>query len=120
MSNQLVRSSSVPWKLLDEPGIQGVHVKSLRFDAEEKRSPTILLKFDPGASYPAHAHPAGEEIFVLEGEVRLGAAHLQAGDYLYTAPGNKHAVFSASGCILLVSVPEEVEILRERGGNAES
>jgi quercetin dioxygenase-like cupin family protein len=42
------------------------------------------LKFDAGASYPAHDHPAGEEVFVLEGEVHFGPHRLTAGDYLYT------------------------------------
>ncbi|MBK9375097.1 MAG: cupin domain-containing protein [Holophagales bacterium] len=110
--NQLVRSRAVDWKPLDEPGVTGVSVKVLRFDEAEKRAPTILLRFDPGASYPVHSHPGGEEIFVLEGDVRLGKDSLQAGDYIYTAPHNVHGVRSEGGCVLLVSVPEEVEILR--------
>jgi quercetin dioxygenase-like cupin family protein len=65
-----------------------------------------------GATYPAHDHPGGEEIFVLEGDITLGPDHLEAGDYLYTAPGNVHAVHSKSGCVVLVNVPEEVEVLR--------
>ena len=43
-----------------------------------------MLKFDAGASYPTHNHPGGEEVFVLEGEVRIGQTQLNAGDYLYT------------------------------------
>lgn len=112
--NQLVRTSAVEWAPLDEPGVSGVSVKVLRLDALAGRAPTILLKFDPGATYPAHIHPGGEEIFVLEGEIRLGKDRLGAGDYLYTAPGNIHAVQSESGCIILVSVPEEVEKLPRR------
>jgi hypothetical protein len=42
---------------------------------------------------------------------RLGKDHLRTGDYLYTAPNNKHAVKSDGGCVLLVVVPEAVEIL---------
>ncbi len=107
--NQLVRSNEIDWQPLDEPGVEGVYVKVLRFDSEAGRAPTILLKFDPGATYPGHIHPGGEEIFVLQGDIRLGKDHLYAGDYLYTAPGNVHAVFSDAGCVVLVSVPEEVE-----------
>lgn len=110
--NQLVRSDQVEWRPLDEPGVVGVFVKVLRFDEVARRAPTILLKFEAGATYPAHNHPGGEEIFVLEGDVRLGKDHLQKGDYLYTAPNNKHAVSSEDGCIILVNVPEEVEILK--------
>ena len=110
--NQLVRSGSVAWTPLDEPGVSGVHVKVLRFDAASSRATTILLKFDAGASYPAHSHPGGEEIFVLEGDIRLGKDSLQAGDYLFTHPGNSHGVHSTGGCVVLVVVPEEVVKLK--------
>jgi quercetin dioxygenase-like cupin family protein len=109
--NQLLRSAKVEWRPLDEPGVSGVDVKVLRFDKSAGRAPTILLRFQAGATYPPHNHPGGEEIFVLEGDVRLGGDQLHAGDYLYTAPHNKHAVKSDGGCVLLVVVPEEVEIL---------
>jgi quercetin dioxygenase-like cupin family protein len=112
IQNQLTRSNEVEWRLLDEPGVTGVWVKALRFDKSTLRSPTILLKFDPGATYPVHSHPGGEEIFVLSGDIQLGKDHLQAGDFLYTAPHNIHAVRSAGGCVVIVNVPIAVEILR--------
>jgi quercetin dioxygenase-like cupin family protein len=109
---QLVRSEQVEWKPLAEPGVAGVFVKVLRFDKETRRAPTILLKFEAGATYPAHDHPGGEEIFVVEGDLKLGKDHLYAGDYLYTSPNGKHAVRSETGCVVLVNVPEEVVILK--------
>ena len=108
--NQLVRSHDVPWRPLDEPGVAGVDVKALRFDPITGRAPTILLRFAPGARYPAHSHPGGEEIFVLEGDIRFGRKRLRAGDYLFTAPDNAHAVHSPGGCVILASVPEAVAI----------
>ncbi|MEP6617267.1 MAG: cupin domain-containing protein [Ginsengibacter sp.] len=112
--NLLVKSNQTQWQPLMEEGVntQGVFAKVLRFDEAAKRPPTFLLKFEAGASYPNHNHPSGEEIFVLEGEVRLGPDHLHAGDYLYTAAGNTHSAFSKTGCILFFLVPEEVEILK--------
>jgi quercetin dioxygenase-like cupin family protein len=109
---QLLRSGKCDWKPLDEPDVSGIAVKVLRFDNVNQRAPTILLKFDSGASYPAHDHPGGEEVFVLEGEVTFGKHHLEAGDYLYTPPGEKHAVWSRNGCVILLSIPEEVIILK--------
>lgn len=116
--NQLVRSASAEWQPLREPGISGVSVKVLRFDKATRRAPTILLRFEAGATYPPHSHPGGEEVFVLEGDVHLGGVHLHAGDYLYTAPQNKHAVRSDGGCVLLLVVPEPVEILSGNRGAA--
>lgn len=109
--NQLVRSNELEWLPLVEPGVTGVWIKVLRFDQSTMRAPTILLKFDPGATYPVHSHPGGEEIYVLSGDIQLGKDHLQTGDFLYTAPHNIHAVRSVSGCVVTVNVPQAVEIL---------
>lgn len=84
----------------------------LRYDESAGRAPSILLKFEPGAKYPYHNHPGGEEIFVLEGSCLIEGAALSAGDYLYTPLGFKHSVKSETGCVLMLVIPEEVEILR--------
>jgi quercetin dioxygenase-like cupin family protein len=115
--NQLVRSNEIEWKSLSEIGendVPGVYIKSLMFDDEKRRSPTILLKFDAGASYPLHTHPGGEEVFVLEGSIHLGKDHLHAGDYLFTAPDNLHAVRTEGGCVLFLKAPEAVELVRNK------
>jgi len=111
---QHTKSSELNWKPLYEEGVKtdGIYVKVLRYHEATKRPPTFMLKFDAGASYPNHNHPGGEEVFVLEGEVRFGPTQLNAGDYLYTPPGATHSVFSRTGCIMLFVVPEEVEILK--------
>lgn len=113
-ANQLIKSNEIKWQPLDEETVKGVFIKSLLFDQETRRSPTILLKFEPGATYPLHNHPAGEEIYVLEGDVKLGKDELTAGDYLYTAADNKHRVSTKNGCVLFLKVPEEVEIIEPR------
>lgn len=112
--NQLVRSNEIEWKPLGEENSEGIFIKSLLFDDEAKRSPTILLKFEAGATYPLHNHPAGEEIFVLEGDIKLGKDELFAGDYLFTAENNKHRVSTKNGCVILLKAAEEVEIIKPR------
>ena len=114
MENQLVRSNQIEWKPLGEEGVTGIYIKSLQFDKETKRSPTMLLKFEAGARYPLHNHPAGEEIFVLEGDIHLGKDHLLAGDYLFTAPNNMHAVRTDNCCVVLLKAEHEVEIIKKR------
>lgn len=113
--NQLVRANLTNWTPLCEDGVctDGVFVKGLRYDDNAQRCPSFLLKLTANASYPNHNHPSGEEVYVLEGEVRFGEEHLFAGDYLYTAPNNTHAVYSKTGCVMLFVVPEEVEILKK-------
>ncbi len=112
--NQLVRSGEIEWQPLNEENISGVYVKSLMFDEAARRSATILLKFEAGATYPLHTHPGGEEIFVLEGDIRLGKDVLQAGDYLFTAVGSKHRVSTKNGCVVFLKAPREVEIIKPR------
>ncbi len=108
----IAKTSEMEWRPLMEQGVNtaGIFVKPLRYDATG-RPPSILLKFEAGAHYPYHNHPAGEELFVLEGSVNIEGATLTAGDYLYTPPGFRHAVKTDTGCVLMLMIPEEVEIL---------
>lgn len=114
IDNYISRSAQKEWIPLKEENIhyKGVFVKSLRFDNEKQRSKTILLKFEPNSSYPYHNHPAGEEIFVLQGSCEIENSILNEGDYLYTPPNFKHSVKSIAGCILLLIIPEEVEKMK--------
>src|ERR1019366_10051858 len=112
INNYIVRNNQNEWQPLIEKGIRyhGISIISLRFDETKQRSTTILLKFDPGTTYPYHNHPGGEEIFVLNGEAILENVILSQGDYLYTPVNFKHSVTTQKGCTLLFVVPEEVEI----------
>jgi quercetin dioxygenase-like cupin family protein len=112
-NNYIKRKNVSAWQPLIEKGIhyQGISVISLKYDEAKQRSTTILLKFEPGATYPYHNHPGGEEIFVLSGEAILENVTLTEGDYLYTPVNFKHSVMSKTGCTLLFVIPEEVEIL---------
>jgi quercetin dioxygenase-like cupin family protein len=113
MENYITRTNSSEWKQLIENGVDttGLYVKTLRFDPAQQRSPAIILKFEPGASYPYHNHPAGEEIFLIKGSCFVNETILKEGDYLYTPPGFKHGVKSETGCEMLLIIPKEVEIL---------
>ena len=115
ISNYITRTKTTEWKPLIEEGVdtRGISIKVLRFDESEQRPPSFLLRFEPGAKYPYHNHPQGEEVMVLEGSCTIGGAELSSGDYLYTPPGYKHAVQSDEGCVILFVVPAEVEIIRD-------
>lgn len=112
INNYIAKTGNMKWKPLIEEGVDttGISVKVLRLN-EDQRPPSFLIKFEPGASYPYHNHPAGEELFVLKGSCFVNEVQLNAGDYLYTPPDFKHAVKTETGCELMLIVPEEVEIL---------
>ena len=113
INDYIVRNKSKEWQPLIEKGIhyEGISVIPLHYDEAKGRSTTILLKFEPGAKYPYHNHPGGEEIYVLQGEAILEDASISAGDYLFTPPNFKHSVTTKTGCTMLFVIPEEVEIL---------
>jgi len=113
INDYVVRKAQKEWQPLVEKGIhyKGISVISLHYDQQKERSTTILLRFEPGASYPYHNHPAGEEVYVLSGEAIFENVVLSEGDYLYTPPDFKHSVTTTIGCTLLFVVPEEVDIL---------
>ena len=83
----------------------GVYRKVLRNDAETGAR-AVLLKFDANTVLPKHMHPAGEEVFVLEGRVRFEDSWYEAGYYLYSPPGSSDDVFTDTGAILFVSLPK--------------
>ncbi|HEX9820946.1 MAG TPA: cupin domain-containing protein [Methylomirabilota bacterium] len=103
----VVRSGEDSWRASKIPGAS---YKLLRRNAETGES-TALVRLEPGARVPAHTHPAGEEVFVVEGDLLIGRDRLTAGDYLYTPPDGKHAASSAGGCVFLVTLPKPIEIL---------
>jgi quercetin dioxygenase-like cupin family protein len=106
-------TDSIPWRVF--PEAIGVEYKVLRKHAEHGGS-TLLLRFAPGADYPAHRHPRGEEYYVLSGTLNDGAHTYHAGDYLYYAPGSVHRPSSRDGCTVLVVLPARVEMVEPGGG----
>ena len=63
---------------------------------------TSVVRYDPGSSFPSHAHPDGEEIFVLDGVFSDEHGDYPAGSYLLNPDGTTHAPRSADGCTLFV------------------
>ncbi len=65
---------------------------------------TSLVHYRPDASFPAHDHPEGEEILVLDGVFSDEHGDWPAGTYLLNPEGFRHAPFSKAGCTLLVKL----------------
>lgn len=65
---------------------------------------TSVVRYEPGATFPVHDHPSGEEIFVLEGVFSDEHGDWPAGTYLLNPEGFRHAPFSRDGCVLFVKL----------------
>lgn len=70
---------------------------------------TSLVRFELGAKFPAHDHPDGEEILVLDGVFSDHTGDWGAGSFLLNPEGFRHAPWTAQGCLLFVK-------LRQYGG----
>ena len=72
--------------------------------APESGQVTSIVRYEPNASFPAHDHPEGEEILVLEGVFSDEHGDWPAGTYLLNPEGFRHAPFSKPGCVLFVKL----------------
>ena len=65
---------------------------------------TSVVRYEPMSKFPAHDHPEGEEILVLEGVFSDEHGDWGAGTYLLNPEGFSHAPFSDPGCVLFVKL----------------
>lgn len=65
---------------------------------------TSVVRYEPDSSFPAHDHPDGEEILVLDGVFSDEHGDWPAGTFLLNPEGFRHAPFSKPGCTLFVKL----------------
>ena len=98
----VVDSAAMEWT---ESPRAGVWRKRLEhFGPAERGRVTSLVRFDPGAGFPFHPHPEGEEFLVLEGIFRDEFASYPAGTFVLNPEGTAHAPDSEDGCLLFVKL----------------
>lgn len=105
-------SNSLDWVPSPQAGVER---RMLEREGGETGRAASLVRYAPGATYADHAHPGGEEIYVLEGALKDQQGVYPAGTYIRNPPGSHHHPSSDEGCTLLVRLgqmePEETERL---------
>lgn len=87
-------STDPPW----ESVAPGIACKVLATDSERHRI-SMLVRLEPGAEYPPHAHAGVEELHLLYGELWVDDRKLSPGDYRRAEAGTSdRRVWSATGC----------------------
>lgn len=92
----------------------GIHVKVLWTDPESGDA-AVLVRMDPGCTYPRHRHVRDEEIFVLQGGFRDERGEYAAGDFRRFEAGSIHEPVALDGalpCVLFSVAHGGIEILR--------
>ncbi|ARD46222.1 cupin domain-containing protein [Colwellia sp. PAMC 21821] len=97
----VIDTEQQPWQASPLPGVWR---KPLARENSESGHATSVVKYDAGASFSAHNHPLGEEIFVLSGIFSDETGDFPAGSYFRNPKGFVHAPFSVNGCELLVKL----------------
>lgn len=84
-----------------QPFAPGVRIKVLN---EAAGIMSYLLRFEPGATLPAHRHPVDEECVVLEGSIDIGnRLHVSAGGFHLAWRDMLHApIHSAGGATIFL------------------
>jgi anti-sigma factor ChrR (cupin superfamily) len=101
MRRAIVDAARYRWVASPQPGVERVMLERL---AGEHGRATSIVRYAPGAFYPAHGHPGGEEILVLSGVFSEGEQHYPEGWYLRNPPGSSHAPASVGGAIIFVKL----------------
>jgi quercetin dioxygenase-like cupin family protein len=95
----LIDAGRMPWMPSPQPGVER---RLLARSGAEVARAISLVRYAPGSRFPAHRHPGGEEILVLEGVFQDEHGDYPAGTYLRNPSGTTHAPASAEGCVLFV------------------
>jgi anti-sigma factor ChrR (cupin superfamily) len=101
---QVTRWLDAPWKNV----APGIACRLLSTD-KKRNLVSMLVRLDPGASYPAHVHASVEELHLLSGELWIDDRKLHPGDYNRGEPGDAdHRVWSETGCtcVLITSTQD--------------
>ncbi len=100
------KSDKRNWAPTDYPGIE----RSL-FRNNDTGGRSSVVRLAAGARFPRHAHHGTEEVLVLTGRVRIGSAELEAGDYLFTEPGEEHDVAAVTDAVIFVSSQKATPVI---------
>lgn len=97
----IVTPDDYQWIPSPQPGVERLMLD--RIGREQARA-TSLVRYAPGSKFPAHSHPGGEEILVLDGIFTENGVDYPAGWYLRSPDGSSHQPSSRDGTTIFVKL----------------
>ena len=97
-ASNYLRTGNLPW---EETSDKGFRLKRL-YEDEARGEKTWLMKVDPGAHAPSHAHEEFEQFYVLDGSIEDDHGTMRAGDFVCRPPGEMHWAASGTGALVLL------------------
>lgn len=96
-----------------ETSYPGVGIRFLRTDRDRGYA-AVLIRMDPGSSYPRHRHKGFEEVFVLQGAFADEGGLHGEGESLRYEDGSVHAPWvpeDGERCIFFAISQEGIDLL---------
>ena len=101
-----VRADEGNWR---ETGMHGITFKKLYSD-KTSGLVTALVRFEPGASIPAHRHLQREQCLIIEGDVEHDGHEYGPGDFTWAEAGTiDPTLTSRNGALVLIIGGKETE-----------
>ncbi len=104
--------ATIEWQETRYPGI---FIHLLWLDEGSSGDAAVLIRMDPGCSYPRHRHVREEDVLILEGSYADERGEYHAGTFLRNPAQSVHSA-RATGtvpCILFAVARGGIEILRD-------
>ena len=104
--------SHIPFKSTRYPGVW------IHFFHHDKatRNAAVLIKMEPGCSYPRHRHCGAEELFVLQGGYADEHGEYRQGQYVRYEHGSEHhprALELDLDCVFFAISAEGIDLFEE-------
>src|SRR5258708_31551528 len=84
--------------------MSGLERRMLGRVGEEVARATSIVRYAPESAFSPHAHPGGEEFFVLDGIFQDERGDYPAGSYVRNPPASRHTPRSQAGCTIFVKL----------------
>ena len=106
----MIDLDAIPFRPTRFPGV------SIHFYSSDRTTgrATVMIRMEPGSSYPAHRHTGPEELLVLQGGFRDDHGTWRAGDYARFERGTSHhpiALADGPACVFFAIAHEGIESL---------
>jgi anti-sigma factor ChrR (cupin superfamily) len=102
--NALVRvaTTDIDWQESPSPSVWRKRLE--HSGPAESGRVTSIVRYDADSTFPAHDHPDGEEILVLDGTFSDEQGDYPAGTFVLNPEGVSHAPHSNEGCVLFAKL----------------
>jgi len=97
----IVHAAKEPWVTSPTAGVER---RMLFRIGDEKARATSIVRYARNSHFPAHGHPGGEEILVLDGVFQDESGDYPAGSYMRNPPESGHRPGSEQGCVIFVKL----------------